>query len=145
MDYEHTQQGTLMIYVLLGVTVLFGVILSQSGYQPFLLVFMICILLILYSFGSLTVSINDSVVKVKFGWGIYKRTIPLKDITSTQVVKNHWYYGWGIRYWFWPRMTIYNVSGFDAVEIKLKDGRLIRIGTNEPESLYHAVAQKIKK
>ncbi len=46
-----------------------------------------------------------------------------------------WYYGWGIRGWLWPKMWIYNVSGFDAVEIKLKNGKMYRIGTDEPKKL----------
>jgi len=32
-------------------------------------------------------------------------------------------------------MCIYNVSGFGAVEIILKNGKICRIGTNKPEKL----------
>jgi hypothetical protein len=58
-------------------------------------------------------------------------------------VKNHWYYGWGIR--FWPGMTIFNVSGFDAVEITMQNGRRYRIGTDEPAQLERVLLQVTKK
>ena len=59
----------------------------------------------------------------------------MSEIAVSSTGKNHWYYGWGIRLWFWPHMWIFNVSGFDAVEIRMKNGKIYRIGTDEPENL----------
>ena len=67
-----------------------------------------------------------------------------KEIVSAKIVKNHWYYGWGIRLVLWPRMWVYNVSGFDAVEIKLKNNKVYRIGTDEPKKLEQVLLQSIK-
>ncbi|MEK7656054.1 MAG: hypothetical protein AAB386_05245 [Patescibacteria group bacterium] len=36
-------------------------------------------------------------------------------------------------------MWIYNVSGFDAVEIILKNGKIYRIGTDVPKELEVAI------
>ena len=44
-----------------------------------------------------------------------------------------WWWGWGVRYY--GQGWLYNVSGLDAVEIRLKSGKHIRIGTDEPEAL----------
>jgi len=41
-------------------------------------------------------------------------------------------------------MWIYNVSGFDAVEIKLKNGKTYRIGTDESQKLEQAILRSIK-
>jgi hypothetical protein len=41
-------------------------------------------------------------------------------------------------------MWIYNVSGFDAVEIKLKNGKVYRIGTDEPKKLEQTILHLIK-
>jgi hypothetical protein len=41
-------------------------------------------------------------------------------------------------------MWIYNVSGFDAVEIKLKNDKIYRIGTDEPKKLEQTILYKIK-
>ncbi|HOX60708.1 MAG TPA: hypothetical protein PLV72_01725 [Candidatus Magasanikbacteria bacterium] len=38
-------------------------------------------------------------------------------------------------------MRIYNVSGFEAVEIILKDGKIYRIGTDVPGDLENAIRQ----
>ena len=42
-------------------------------------------------------------------------------------------------------MWIYNVSGFDAVEIMTRKGKRIRIGSDEAGKLEEAIKQKIKK
>jgi hypothetical protein len=39
---------------------------------------------------------------------------------------------------------IFNVSGLDAVEIKMKNGKIYRIGTDEPKQLERAILQAIK-
>jgi len=84
-------------------------------------------------------------VKIKFGYGIFRKRFALKEIISAEAVKNHWYYGWGIRRRLIPPMWIYNVSGFDAVEIKMRNGKTYRIGTDEPQRLEQAIKQEIKK
>jgi hypothetical protein len=39
---------------------------------------------------------------------------------------------------------VWNVSGFQAVELTLKDGSRFRIGTDEPEALVHAIELSMK-
>ena len=89
-------------------------------------------------------SINEEYLKIKFGYGIFRKRYLLKEIASVKIVKNHWYYGWGIKYWAPRRMWVYNVSGFDAVEIEMRNGRVKRIGTDEPRKLEQAIQQGIK-
>jgi hypothetical protein len=105
---------------------------------------MALILFILASFVSLQVIIDEKYLRIKFSYGIYQKKFSLNDIVSAKTVRNHWYYGWGIRVWFWPKMWIYNVSGFDAVEIKLKNGKTYRIGTDEPKKLEQTILYSIK-
>ncbi|MDY0387304.1 MAG: hypothetical protein RBT65_09290 [Methanolobus sp.] len=38
-------------------------------------------------------------------------------------------------------MWIFNDSGFDAVEIKTKNGKIYRIGTDEPKQLERAILE----
>jgi len=63
----------------------------------------------------------------------------LAAIRTCIVVRNRWWYGWGIRWT--PRGWLYNVSGLAAVELTLTDGRRLRIGIDEPERLCEAIAQ----
>ena len=88
--------------------------------------------------------IDKKYLRIKFGYGIYKKKFLLNDIMSVKTLKNNWYYGWGIRFWPWPKMWIYNISGFDAVEITMKDGRIYRIGTDEPNHLERAITKSLK-
>ncbi|MEK6856085.1 MAG: hypothetical protein AABX66_02940 [Nanoarchaeota archaeon] len=105
---------------------------------------MVLILFILTFFVSLRVIIDEKYLRIKFGYGIYQKKFLLNDIVSAKTVKNHWYFGWGIRRGLWPKMWIYNVSGFDAVEIKLKNGKTYRIGTDEPKKLEQTIINSIK-
>ncbi len=59
------------------------------------------------------------------------------DLQKATIVRNRWYYGWGVR--LTARGWLYNVSGFDAVEILLKNGRTYRIGTDKPAKLLLAI------
>ena len=134
-----------MIVILAIMILYFAFIIMLTDYDPGLITIVLIVLWIIGSFSSLTVMIDGNNLRIKFGYGIYRKNFKLHEITSAKTVKNHWYYGWGIRIWFWPRMVIYNVSGFDAVEIKLKNGKTYRIGTDEPEALEIAILHAIQK
>lgn len=153
MNYKHAQIGYLMIIVTLAVLVLFARAYMMAAAEPpsvdsgtnlLVTAIMTLILLILASFCTLQVSIDEEYLQIKFGYGIYRKKFSLHDIISAESVKNHWYYGWGIRGWLWPKMCIFNVSGFDAVQIKLKNGKIYRIGTDEPKKLEEAILDSIK-
>jgi hypothetical protein len=116
----------------------------DSGTNFAVTAIMALVLLILASFSTLTVSINEKYLRIKFGYGIFKKKFLLEEITSARIVKNHWYYGWGIRLWLWPKMWIYNVSGFDAVEITMRNGNIYRIGTDSPKELEIFLNQEIE-
>lgn len=150
--YKHTQIGYLMLVVLLAVLVLFAWIQMtaraeapsiDSGANFAMTAIMALILFILASFTTLSVSIDANYVRIKFGYGLFRKKFAASEIAAASQVKNHWYYGWGIRLWFWPKMWIFNISGFDAVEIRMKNGRVYRIGTDEPEKLETAIRQSI--
>jgi hypothetical protein len=150
--YKHTQIGYLMLIVTLAVLVLFAWAQITARAEPpsvdsgtnFLVTFiMALILFVLASVTTLTTSIDEKYLQIKFGYGIFGKKVLLSEIVSAKQVKNHWYYGWGIRFWFWPRMCIYNVSGFDAVEITMKNGKVYRIGTDVPKELETAIKQSI--
>lgn len=152
ITYKHTQIGYLMLVVTLSVLALFVWAYITASAEPpsyysgtnfALTATMALILFILASFTTLTTSIDENCLRIKFGYGIFARMFPLKEIASVRSVKNHWYYGWGARIWFWPYMRIYNVSGFDAVEIIMKNGKIYRIGTDAPNELEAAIKQAI--
>lgn len=150
--YKHTQIGYLTPVVTLAVLVLFVWVYITSSAEPpsadsgtnlLVTAVMALILFILASFITLTVSIDENYLRIKFGYGIFAKTFPLNQIASVRSVKNHWYYGWGVKVWFWPYMWTYSVSGFDAVEIIMRNGKIYRIGTDTPIELEAAIKQVI--
>ena len=152
MKYKHTQISYLMIAVTLAVLVLFAWAYITARAEPpsyysgtnfAVTSIMVLILFILASFATLTASIDENYLRIKFGYGIFARKFALNQIASVQAVKNRWYYGWGVRLWLWPYMWIYNVSGFDAVEITTKNGKIFRIGTYVPSELEAAIKRAI--
>lgn len=149
-SYKHTQIGYPMLIVFLAALILFAWMYITARTEPpsyysgtnFLVTsVMMLILFILASFGTLTADVDEQCVAIKFGYGIFRKKFMTSEIVSTAQVKNHWYYGWGIRLLFWPRMWIFNVSGFDAVEIRMRNGKIYRIGTDEPDRLEMAIRQ----
>lgn len=153
-SYKHTQFGYLMLIITLVISVffVFAYITARaeipsvdSGTNLLITSLMILIVFVLLSFITLTVSIDRDYVSVKFGYGIFRKKFLINEIISVRRVRNHWYYGWGIRFWLWPKMWIYNISGFDAVEIFMKNGNIYRIGTDNPNELESAINRVINK
>jgi hypothetical protein len=78
---------------------------------------------------------------LRFGIGVIRRRFPIAAIESARTVRNPWYCGWGIH-----RIRngwLFNVSGFDAVELGMADGRRYRIGTDEPDRLRHEILRRL--
>ena len=141
MRYRHTQIGYLTIVALVLVLFLITTIMALIVFSWIafagLGILVICLLL----FSSLTVVIGDEVLEIRFGPGIIRKKFYLKDIESCLAVKNRWFYGWGIH--LTPHGWLFNVSGFSAVEIKLKSGKKYRIGTDVPAELEEAIQKNI--
>jgi hypothetical protein len=145
--YENTQPGT-FIRIMTGSWVVFfgvlaGVMLALGEKEAAIVLGVTTVMLAVINgivfvlFHSLTVRISPSDIAISFGVGLIRKRFPIGDIRSVRTVRNRWYNGFGIRKirggW------LYNVSGFDAIEIQLKNERKYRIGTDQPMKLLAAV------
>lgn len=139
--YEHTQVGYLIIVVMAAVMVLIGIVLARAGINWIAIGGLVVIALALVLFSSLTVVIWEEELEVRFGPGLIRKRFKLNDIESCKVVRNRWFYGWGIR--LTPHGILYNVSGFYAAEIMLRTGKKYRIGTNAPQELEEAIRRAL--
>lgn len=140
MNYHHTQVGPVMIAALVILVVAAFVVMTIAPRPEGTLGSLALLLggLVMASFISLTVAIEGGVLTCQFGPGFIKKRIPLAEIVSATAVKNPWVIGWGIR-WYPGRCWVWNVSGLQAVELDLKNGRKFRIGTDEPQALEQAI------
>lgn len=134
--YRHTQVGWVMIGLVALVVAL--VVPRLPGGAPGASFLGLVLGAVLLVFGTLTVVVEREAIRLWFGPGLVRKRIPLASVAGWQAVRNPWYAGWGIR--LGPGWTLWNVSGFDAVELALVDGRRFRIGTDEPDALAAAIA-----
>ena len=141
-QYEHTQVGVLMRGMLGSMAAAAAVIALVMAFvtPSFAIVPSLVALILLLSlsvFHSLTVIVSRDQIKLVFGVGLIRKRFLVADVVGAAIVRNRWWYGWGIR--ITPHGWLYNVSGLDAVEIALRNGRKRRIGTDEPAELLAAI------
>ena len=123
--------------------VVVAVVAADGGTVTLVVVSIASLLLIgvAANFSRLTVEVDDEAVIASFGRGWPVTRVARERIAIARSVRNRWYHGWGLRKvrhgW------MYNVSGFDAVELERHDGGVFRIGTDEPELLLAAVRSLI--
>lgn len=139
--YKHTQVGYVTISV--GAAVVAAIILKAwfQGWGAFDWKLHLLvgggILVIVAIFSSLTVQVTKTHLLWRFSVPLVRNSIALSEIVSTSVVRNPLYYGLGMH--MISRGWIYNVSGLSAVDIELRDGTRVRLGTDEPFALSAAI------
>jgi len=136
MPYRHTQRGTLTIILCLAFAAFDAAIVWRSGQWPAAAVAVVLVAAALV-FSSLTVEVGDNELRWYFGPGFWSYRLPLDDIETVAAVRNRWWNGFGIR--MRPGFRLYNVSGLDAVELRLKSHEVRRIGTDDPQGLAEAL------
>jgi len=139
--YEHTQIGYFIVVVIVAAMVAIGIIMANAGVNWIATTVLGVLAVIVVLFHRLTVAINGEELVVQFGPGAIRKRFNLNEIESCQVVRIPWYYGWGIR--STPDGMAFRVSGFHAVEIKLRTGKKYLIGTDVPQELEEAIRQAI--
>ena len=141
--YKHSQAGGLITTLFGGFAILIGCLVYHSGqFGP--LVPLSVILLAAILFYRLTVAVDEEFVEIRFGPGVIRKKWRFADIESCGLVRNRWWHGWGV-HWIGKRTWLFNISGFDAVELRMKNGRIYRVGTDEPEKLGGVIQGRLDK
>lgn len=140
-SYQRTQIGYLIIVFFAITVLLLGSLMAIYGFNWIGFAVLIISAMCLALFVTLAVLIDSDCIEIRFGIGIIRKKFYLKDIVTYNIVKNPWYYGWGIH--ITPNGWLYNVSGSSAVEITMKNGRKYRIGTVVPNELEQAIRQTV--
>jgi hypothetical protein len=144
MPYRHTQTGWVAVVICLAVMAAFYLIPTPWEARQIAQPIICFILLILAALmAALTVEVDDASVRVKFGVGLIHKSFRLDEIASCQPVRNKWWWGWGIRriHDGW----LYNVSGLNAVELVMGNGKKFRIGTDQPRRLADSIQARLRK
>ena len=129
-----------MAFVLGAIIIVAAVLIfHEFHWIAFIAAFTLLIALLL--FVSLTVVGYETYLEIRFGIGLIRKRFLFENIRSCKKVRNSPAYGFGIR--IIPGGWLYNVSGLDAVELQMKDGKKYRIGTDDPDELLKFLQQKI--
>ena len=136
MPYRHTQSGAWIVIPCLAFAALDAAVAWRSG-QWLPVVVLVVVIAVAILFSSLTVEVGDNELRWYFGPGFWSYRLPLDDIETVAAVRNRWWNGFGIRRG--PGFRLYNVSGLDAVELRLKSHEVRRIGTDDPQGLMEAL------
>jgi hypothetical protein len=137
--YRHTQVGWPILGSAVAVAALVWTGLPPEAATAARLPLLLVAALLLLVFSALNVEVDGEAIRLHFGIGLVGKRIPFGDVKTWREVRNPWYSGWGIR--LFPGGVLWNVSGLDAVELTLEDGKRFRIGTDEPAALAAAIAQ----
>jgi hypothetical protein len=142
IKYEHTQIGYTIIWIALCVAVFVAItgIFAQGGRGTFLIIEVI-LLICAVVFCKLTIRIDDKILQWSFGIGIVRKQVLLAEIAACESIRIRWWYGWGIH--LTPYGWLCNVSGLDAVAIRLRDERKFALGTDDPQAVVDAIERLI--
>lgn len=137
--YRHTQVGHWILPLVLGIGLLplsVGVFVHPVALGAAF--FVIPVLgLCAWLFRSLTIEVADGELRWRFGPGWIHRRVRLADIAEVTPVRTRFIEGWGIHgsRFGW----LYNVSGFDALAFRLRDGTRFCLGTDDGPRLRQVV------
>jgi hypothetical protein len=137
MTYRHTQPGTLLLLCSVLAGLASATLAWRAGQWPPAIAVIVLVVVIASLFSSLTVEVNEGELHWYFGPGLWSYRLPLAEIRDVGIVRNRWWNGWGIR--MAPGFRLYDVSGLDAVELRVGPNDIRRIGTDDPQGLAQAL------
>ena len=139
--YAHTQIGHAIIWPLFAIILITnGGLLSHHVTPAIVSIILLACLVLFY---RLKITVEDETLCASFGPGVIRKKVLLTEIVGCEPIRIRWWYGWGIH--LTPHGWLYNVSGFDAVVITLRDGRKIALGTDDPHGLAAAIRDSITR
>jgi hypothetical protein len=137
MRYEHTQIGHVIIWSLLGI-----LLLASVGHDAPPLIVSVMLFACLILFYRLKITLDAETLCASFGPGVIRKKVSLAEIARCEPIRTRWWYGWGVH--LAPCGWLYNVSGFDAVAITLRNGKKFALGTDDPNGLVTAIQNSIR-
>jgi hypothetical protein len=135
--YEHRQLGITPLLIVVGVT-LVAIIVSVHAGAPALCALVVILVAAGGAFSSMTVRVSAAGVDWAYTFGLPRGHLDFRDIDRVEPVTTNLLEGWGI-HWTWWHGWLWNVSGFDAVEIHRRGAGPVTLGTNDVAGLYDAI------
>lgn len=137
-EYDHTQTSPLPWLIAVPFfafeAVLLGVVDDPQLYVMLPVVTAI-VLVVAFAFERMRIRDDGDSLLVRFGpLPLFRKRVAYVDIAAAAVDRTSVIDGWGI-HWVPGRGWTYNVWGFQCVRITLRNGRTVRLGTDDAASL----------
>lgn len=140
MPYERTQSVWWPYLILLVPLIAALYVNAWHGY--FALAQTVAMLLLLglalSAFTRLTIHVDATAVTWRFGWGFPSGSIAMGEIDRAETTQTNLLEGFGIHWTIWHGW-LWNVGGFQAVEIFKTGGGGVTLGTDDPQGLMEAI------
>ena len=138
--YERTQHATWAWLVLLPVGLIVAAFFQSPNPETFWVMLTACALVILAlaAFTRLTIRVDATAITWAFGWGWPASALRLADIERCEITRTNFLEGWGLHWTIWHGW-LWNVAGFQAVEIFKRGGARVTLGTDDPQGLWEAI------
>lgn len=145
MGYDHTQSASLYLLLLAFAIGIFAasIFVGEIVVQTVCLSSGALMLLFAFSFRNLTVSDEGTELLICFGpLPFFKRRLQYSELEKVEQARSTIMDGWGIHMspsggWVW------NLWGFDCVDVWYRQGRKLRIGTDDPVALTQFLKSKV--
>ena len=85
-------------------------------------------------FDSMTVHVNRDDIRIWIGIGLIRKMVMVHNIENASILRTRRRKGGRIR-----GGVAYKVGGYDVVELELRDGQVVQIGSDEPQKLLDAI------
>jgi hypothetical protein len=141
--YTHTQIGWLVLIVVFGAATVMFIVFLLTGIRGLPLAVPAIFTVLAMLFGWLKVTVDDRRITARFGPGLVFKRFDVHEVASAEAVRNSPWWGWGIK--LTKHGWLFNVSGLDAVELTMRNGRRYRIGTDDPRGLTRAVQRLVER
>jgi hypothetical protein len=140
MHYQNKQPGTALLLIM-GAAACFISLIAIDESNQVIWAVVITLGLVSFLFHSLNIEVNDDEIGWSFGPGFWKKTLKKESISGVSIIKTKWYYGLGVRYM--GSGWLYTVSGTTAIQLELKGGSKINLGTNDADNLVKAIQTQL--
>jgi hypothetical protein len=142
MKFTQIGRPIIMLCIIVEI-ILIGFIMLYAGRlsREHMVIFNTFLLMLILFFYKLEVKVTDTYVRIVFGIGLIRKTIPIHSLKEARPAKSAAAGSGQI-----SKYMLYSLGGVDCVEILFNDKlRLIRIGCDDPLLLSDFINSKIQK
>ncbi len=145
LEEQRFLSGRVAVALVLAIVIASCVLLANGQFAALIGMGVGLAVVLIFAVTRLKVRVSPAGVEVEFRPLVHRR-IPLADISTCEArvyrpIRE--YGGWGVR-WGWKGGRAYNVSGNRGVQLSLRSGESILLGSQRAEELASAIRQGLQ-